>query len=184
MQLRMRLAAMAVAGSAAALLLAGGSAVASAHTTHSAPTTGPEVGRHVGKESYAAATKKNEPLPVKLTGVVNTHGIIILGGSFGTHTITTPVGRFALDAVSEQVRNKILSSSTCHLQVTVTNKIVVVGHKSTGVFAGASGKGAVVIKFRFFFPKKANGTCNYGGQALKHGGQIAFGLLIPALTVW
>jgi hypothetical protein len=184
MQLRMRLGAMAAAGSAAALLLAGGSAMASTHAAHSARVTGPEVVRHYGKDSYVDATRRDEPLPVKLWGVVNTHGIIDLGGYARTRSIFTPVGRFTLYALSEHIVSKVLSSSLCHLQDTVTDKLVVVGQKSTGVFAGASGYGKVVVRFRFYFPRSPNGSCDYSGPGLKRGGQISFLLVIPALTVW
>jgi hypothetical protein len=181
MQFRMRLAVMAVAGSAASLMLVGGPAVASTHATHPS-TTGREVVRDHGNETYNQGTKKDQLLPVHLRGVVKTHGVIDLGGADSARAIRTPDGKFVVKSTHQKVRTKVLNPATCHLQVTVKDKITVVGNSSTGSFSGASGNGNVRVTFKFFFPK-ANGKCNYKAGALKHGGRVSFLLVIPALTV-
>ncbi len=189
MQVRLRLTTIAAMGSVTALLLggslffAGGSAVASTRTVHPAWTTGREVVRHASKESYAQATKREERLKLRLRGVVNTHGFIDLGGHARVRPIFTRVGRFTLDATSEHIHAKVLSFRFCHLQETVRDRLVVLGKRSTGRFADASGRGRVVVKFRFFFPKKPNGKCNFHAKPFKHGGRISFLLVIPRLTV-
>ena len=75
MKLRMKLAALAMAGGTAALVLAGAPALASSQAPSS--ITGPEIayGAVYGKP----ATANNPVIPVAWRGLVNTHGVFSTG---------------------------------------------------------------------------------------------------------
>ena len=93
MQLRMKLAAVAVAG-AASVALAGAPALASSQVSASKAITGPEViaGAVHGKKALANATI----VPLRLLGLVNTRSVVNLGGSGpnkgSVKTLRTPAG--------------------------------------------------------------------------------------------
>jgi hypothetical protein len=159
MQLRMKLASVAMAGGAAALILAGGPALASTH----ASTTGPEV---IYGQLHGKAALANAPLiPVKFRGVVKTRGVVNLGGPSNAknHKIPTPVGKYAVRLTSDHSSTS-LNKRTCRVRYKETDSYVVRGGKSTGVFAGASGHGTVHIKFAFTVSRyrsgKHMGQCN------------------------
>jgi hypothetical protein len=182
MQLRTSLTAMVVAGSAAALLFAGGSALASTSAVHPASTTGQEVISHVGHETWPQATKPGELLPLILTGVVKTRGAIALGGHSQTRPITTRAGRLEVKGNNLKITNKVLNAATCRLQTTVTDDLTVLGNRSTGKFAGASGTGKSVVIFAFNYPK-ANGKCHFNEAGKSKTGHVKFSFVIPSLTV-
>jgi hypothetical protein len=190
MNIRMKLTALAVAASAASLVLAGGPASASTSTqsVHPAWFTGLEVihGQLHGRAAFVQASKNNPRLPVRFRGVVRTHGVVGLGSSKSkTHSIRTPVGRFTVRGISQHTRARILSRASCRLQITVTSRLVMRPRKSTGVFRDATGRGVVRVRFTFNYRRHHNGTCNFGNNAVpkKHGGLISFRLVMPRLTV-
>ena len=158
MQLRIKLGAVAVAGSAGALVLAGGPAVASTHAT-----TGPEV---IYGQVHGKAALANAPLvPLKFRGVARTYGVVNLGGpgNARNHTIPTRAGEYALRLTSTHMSQSV-SKMTCRAVYKETDTYVVRGGASTGAFAGASGHGKVHIKFAFTVSRytsgKHKGECN------------------------
>ncbi len=163
MQLRMKLATIAMAGSASALVLAGGPALASTH----ALTTGREV---IFGQVHGKAALANSPMvPLKFRGVVRTHGIVNLGGpgNARNHTIPTPAGKYAVRLTSKHVIQSV-NKMTCRAVFKETDSYVVRGGASTGTFAGASGHGKVHIKFAFTVSRytsgKHKGECNTGNS--------------------
>jgi hypothetical protein len=183
MQLRIKLAAMTAAGSAAALLFAGGSAMASTHTVHRASrVTGREVITHAGHESWAEATKPGELLPLRLRGVVRTRGGVDLGGRSRRRDISTRAGSLILWSLHRSISNRIINRAHCRLQTTVIDHFVVRGRSSTGRFAHASGRGVTVVRFRFDYPR-VNGRCDFRDPGRSRGGRVSFLLVIPRLTV-
>jgi len=187
MQFRMKLAAVAASGGAAALMLAG-PAVASVPAGSPAWTTGREVvhGQLHGKAAWIQATTSNPRIPVKFRGMIRTHGVVGLGNpSSSTHSIRTPVGKFTVRIIRMSQRAKVLNPRICRLQLTVNGAFAVRGRKSTGVFHRASGHGRLHIRFTFNFPRTSGGRCDYSSHAIpsRRGGVIGFRLVIPALRV-
>ena len=188
MQLRMKLATVVVAGSAASLVLVGGPAGATTHAAGPAWTAGREVvyGALHGRAAWNQGEKKNPKVPVKFRGVVRTHGVVGLGSSKPrTHAIRTGAGWFTVRLTSNHNSQKVLNKAICRLQYTSTSALVMRPRRSTGAFAGAIGHGRVRVRFTFNYPKRPSGKCNFSNSAVpsKHGGLISFRLVIPALTV-
>jgi hypothetical protein len=79
----------------------------------------------------------------------------------------------------------VLNPRICRLQDKISFTFTMNTRRSTGAFARASGHGAGVIVFTFNYPKRSNGRCNYSNSAVpfKHGGLIAFRLVVPRLTI-
>lgn len=180
MQFRMRLTAMAAAGCAAGLLLAGGTAIASAQTAHPS-ITGKEVITHSGPETFTQGTHPGEAVALVLRGVVDTHGFIDTGGTARIRPISTRAGALVVEGGKLKIVNKVLNLATCHLQTTVTDHLVVLGHRSTVRFHGASGHGTSIVVFKFFYAHK-NGKCDFT-HGLNKGGHISVLIEFPALTV-
>ena len=183
MHLRMKLAAVAVA-SAASLALTLAPAMASTQ----ASATGHEVvhGALHGKAAWIQAGKANPKVPVRFRGLVRTRGVVGLGGSKSrTHTIRTGAGKFSVRVIKTHHSQRVLNPRICRLQYKNSFTFTMNTRKSTGAFAGATGRGAGSIVFTFNYPRRANGTCNYSNSAVpsKHGGLIAFRLVVPSLTV-
>jgi hypothetical protein len=179
----MKLGAVAVA-SAASLALTAGPAVASTQ----ASTTGREViyGALHNKAAWDQGGKANPKVPVKFRGVVRTRGVVGLGSSKSkTRTLRTRAGKFTVRLSHSHTKAKVLNPAICRLQYAVTAATTMVGSKSTGAFAGATGRGKVRVIFTFNYPKRSNGKCNYSNSAVpsKHGGLISFQLIVPALMV-
>jgi hypothetical protein len=188
MQLRKKLAALAVTAGAASLVLAGGPAGASTHPVRPAWTTGREVvhGALYGRAAWIQAGKKNPRVPVRFRGIVRTRGVVGLGSTKSrTHSIRTPDGWFTVRQVSSHSSQKVVNKAICRLQFTLTGTVVMRPRHSTGVFAGATGRGRVRLRFTFNYPRRASGACNYSNSAVpsRHGGLITFRLVMPALTV-
>jgi len=97
MQVRIKLAALAMAGGTAALVLTGAPALASTHAASKA-ITGPEIayGAVYGKP----ATANNPVIPVIWRGLVHAHGVFSPTGPTPTkgqhHTFTTSAGNLAV----------------------------------------------------------------------------------------
>lgn len=179
MQLRMKLAAMALAGNAAMLALTGGTAVASTH-----PATGREVlyGALRNKAAWNLIWEKNPKIPVQLRGLVRTRAAV---GHAKTspYTVRTPVGSLTVRLINRHNSKKLLNN-VCRFEETSTYTFAVVGSKSTGAFAGAAGRGAGRTYAAFNFSRRRNGTCNYSKRTVsKHGALISVSVVIPRLTV-
>src|SRR6266568_650267 len=103
MQLRMKLAAISVAGAASVALVAGVPALASSHAGASKAITGPEViaGAVHGERALVNATV----IPLRWRGLVRTNSVIKLGGG-GPHkgsvkTLRSPAGRLTVMVTSK-----------------------------------------------------------------------------------
>lgn len=184
MQLRMKLAAVAVAGGAGALVLAGGPAVASVH----ASATGPEV---IYGQVHGKAALANAPVvPLKFRGVVRTRGVVNLGGpgNARNHTIPTRAGKYAVRLTSRHAAQSV-NQMTCRVVYKETDTYVVRGGASTGAFAGASGHGKVQLKFAATVSRytsgKHKGQCNTSnsGHPVRPNTAVASFLAVSTLTV-
>jgi hypothetical protein len=188
MQFRMKLAAVAVAGTASVALVAGVPALASSHASASKSVTGPEViaGTLHGKKALANAPV----IPLAWRGLVNTHSVINLGGN-GPHkgsvkTLSSPAGKLTVRVTSKPHVSQALNTRTCRFSFTQDIPVTVVGRRSTGAFAGASGPGAVQVSFAATAPRFTSGSkkgqCNPNGQP-KAKGAVATFLASLVLTV-
>lgn len=183
MHFRMKLAALSVAGGTAVLVLAGTPALASSHA--SAKTrTGPELisGMVTGKAAVANAPT----IPLRFQGVVSARGVVNLGGgSSKMHTLSSSAGKFTVLATGKQ-SSQTANKKTCHFTFTQDVTYNVVGSKSTGAFAGASGPGAAQIHFAGFEPRFKSGPhkgqCNGNAPPLAKGAVASF-LASTVLTV-
>jgi hypothetical protein len=189
MQLRIKLAALAMAGGTAALVLAGAPALASSQ----APTqaiTGPETAYGVIYGKPAAAN--NPIIPVAWRGLVNARGVFSTGGGGPPkkgqqHTFTTSAGNLTVVVTAPPTNSQSFNPSACRFSFTTYVVFKVVGGKSTGKFAGTSGPGAVqaygagyVARYKSG-PKK--GQCNTSPNAPELAkGAVASFLLSAVLT--
>jgi hypothetical protein len=164
MGIRTKLAALTVAGGAASLVLASTPALASAH----AVASGPEI--ITGQLHGRAALASSPRMPVRFRGVISTRGVVSLGGSSHrhNHVIPTLAGRYALRLTSMHQTDSV-SRRTCRVVYQETDRYVVRGGASTGVFAGASGHGMVHIMFTFTTSRYTSGPhrgqCNLSNSA-------------------
>ena len=187
MQVRMKLAAV-IAASGAAVLLAGGTALASTPATHPAWVTGAEVvhGALHGRAAFIEASKRVTRIPVKFRGVVHTRGVVALNNSKSRRgSISTVAGRFAVRFIQSHQHARVLNRRICRIAFTDHVVFRVRPGHSTGAFHGATGNGVARVRFVFNFPHKANGKCNFSNNAVprKHGGRITFTAVVPRLTV-
>jgi hypothetical protein len=171
MKLRMKLAALAVAGGTAALVLAGAPALASSQAPSKA-ITGPEIayGAVYGKP----ATANNPTIPVAWRGLVNTHGVFSTGSGGPPkkgqqHTFITSAGNLTVVVTATPTSSQSFSLSACHFSFTTYVVFAVVGGQSTGKFAGTSGPGAVQVYFAGYGPRYTSGShkgqCNTSPNA-------------------
>jgi hypothetical protein len=171
--LRVRLGALAMVGSAAALVLAGGPALAS--TTRS--VTGPEV--ISGALHGAAALSNNPVVPVTLRGLVTARGTVSLGSSSSkTHTVPSTAGNLVVLGTGYKHSTQTQNTRTCHFTFTQDITFSVLGGQSTGAFAGASGHGAAQVRFAAFEPRFTSGPhkgqCNGNAPPLAKGAVASF----------
>lgn len=184
MKFRMRLAALSVAGGAAALVLAGTPALASTHSI-----TGPE-------SAYSAlygkpATANNPVFSVPWRGLVSAHGVFSPGGSApkkGQHfTFTTSAGKLVVLVTAAPATRNGDNTKACSFWFATYVDFKVVGSQSTGGFAGTSGPGAVEVYFAGYGPRYKSGPkkgqCNTSPSApeLTKGAFASF-LLSAVLT--
>lgn len=186
-RLSVMLGALTVAGGTAALALTGIPALASTHVA-SAKATGPEV---IQGAVHGKAANANTPhIPLTLRGVVNTSEprFVLGNGKGNNHTLGTKAGKLAVHATGKQQTSQAVSRKTCHVAFTIRQTLNVVGSKSTGAFAGASGPGAYQVYFAAYFPRytsgKHKGQCNTSNNAKPlNKGAIASFLASVVLTV-
>lgn len=186
-QLRVRIGAIALTGGAAALVLTAGPALAG--TQAPAWVTGPEV---ISGQVHGQAANANSPMiPLLLRGVVFARDDnFILGGNGHRrdHTLWTTAGKLTVMGVGRQHQTMRTDARACHVTFTIRQEIRVLGGKSSGRFAGASGPGAYQIRFSAFFPRymsgRHRGMCNFSNSAkpLNRGALASF-LATLVLTV-
>jgi len=181
MEFKMKLAAVAVAGAASVALVAGVPALASSHARAGTAVTGPEVisGTVHGKKALARATR----IPLRWRGLVTTHSVINLGGGGGPHkgsvkTLGSPAGNLTLKVISKPTSSKSFSTKTCRFSFMEDIPVKVLGSQSTGAFAGASGPGAVQVKFAVTGPRfksgPKKGQCNPKGKPIAKTAAASF----------
>jgi hypothetical protein len=184
MKLRMKLAALAVAGGTAALVLAASPALASSNTI-----TGPEIayGAVYGKP----ATAMNPVIPVAWRGLVRAHGVFSTNGPPPAkgqhHTFVTSAGNLAVLVTAPPTNLQSFNVKACHFSFTTYVVFKVVGSQSTGKFAGARGPGAVKVYFAGYGPRYKSGPhkgqCNTSPNAPELAkGAVASFLLSAVLT--
>ena len=184
MKLRIKLAALTMAGGAAGVVLAGTPAMASSQAI-----TGPEVayGAVYGKP----ATANNPVIPVAWRGLVNAYGVFSPSGPAPKkgqrHTFTTSAGNLAVVVTAKPTNTQSINIKACHFAFTTYVVFAVVGSKSTGEFAGTSGPGAVKVYFAGYGPRYTSGPkkgqCNTSPNAPELAkGAVASFLLSAVLT--
>jgi hypothetical protein len=164
MQLRTKLAALAMAAGAAVLVLASTPAVASSTTV-----TETASGAIYGK----AAAANNAVVPVTWRGVVNAHGVFSTAGAppkkGQRHTFTTSAGTLTVQVTAAPVNTQSVNLKACHFSFSTTVAFAVVGGKSTGKFAGASGNGVAKVLGAGSVPRLTSGPhkgqCNTSNNA-------------------
>jgi hypothetical protein len=172
MQIRMKLAALGVAGGIAALVLAGIPALASSQANASNSITGPESAYGVihGK----AATANNPTIPVAWRGLVNAHGVFRPGESGPPkkgqlHTFKTSAGNLTVRVVANPTSSQKFNPKACRFSFATYVVFAVLGGRSTGKFAGTSGRGAVEVYGAGFVARfksgKKKGQCNTSNNA-------------------
>jgi hypothetical protein len=104
------------------------------------------------------------------TGPVSTTGTIALGSGGNKkgdeHTIKTKAGNLVI-VLDRDVGNGAASGNptTCVFTDRITVPSTIVGSKSTGSWAGATGNFSIVALFRATGPRLSNGKCNTSSTA-------------------
>ena len=189
MQLRIKLAALAMAGGTAALVLSGVPAQASSHAA-SKPIKGPEIASGVihGKR----ATANNPIIPVAWRGLVTAHGVFSTNGGpppkkGQRHTFTTSAGNLTVVVTAKPTNTQRSNAKACHFSFATYVAFAVLGGRSTGRFAGSTGPGAVQVRFAGFGPRYKSGPkkgkCNMSSSAPELAkGAVASFVLSAVLT--
>ncbi len=184
MRLRIKLAALAVAGGTAALVLTGSPALASSQAI-----TGPESAYSV---LYGKPAAVNNPIfPVAWRGLVSTHGVFSPTGPTPKkgqhHTFTTSAGNLTVLVTAAPTSSQSFNPKACRFSFTTYVVFAAVGSQSTGKFAGTSGPGAVQVYGAGDVPRytsgKHKGQCNTSPNAPELAkGAVASFLLSAVLT--
>ena len=162
-------------GSITVLLLAAAPALASTQQATSS-VTGPEI--VYGAVHGAAANADNPHIPLTFSGVVSTTAPgFVLGGGADQHGLKTKAGTlFVQTGKPTDIQSG--NSRTCRETFTQYQTFNVLGSKSTGAFAGASGPGAVQVYSAAFAPRYTSGSkkgqCNFNGNPLNKGAVTTF----------
>jgi hypothetical protein len=173
MQLKAKLAASAIAGAMAISLAAGVPALASTHASARPSVTGPEV--ISGTVHGVRALVKKPIIRLRLFGLVKTRSAVNLGGGGGPKkgdqkTLKTPRGNLTVRVTAKPTHSQDLNFNTCRFSFAVNIPLAVVGGKSTGEFAGASGPGAAQVSFSAKVPRFKSGPkkghCNPKGKPM------------------
>ena len=170
MQHRIKIAALAVTGGAAALVLAGTPALASTHA-HGKPVTGLE--KAYGMIYGKPATASNPTIPLAWGGLVGAHGVFAPDGPAPTkgqhHTFNTSAGSLTVVITAPPASSQAFNPKTCQFSSTTDVNFAALGNQSTGKFAGASGRGAVQFYEAGYVPRytsgKKKGQCNTSPNA-------------------
>jgi hypothetical protein len=175
--LKVKFGALALAGAAMALMMSGGTALASTQLAHSRTITGPEA---IYGTVYGHAANARRPIiPVTLVGVVNTRGIVFVRpGRF--HTIPTKAGRLNVLDVGKPQITTTANFKTCYATFTLRQVALIVG--GTGAFWHAHGPAAYQLYHAAFFPRSHKGKCWFKTRPLNKGAVLSF-LGTAVLTV-
>jgi len=147
---------------AAVLGLAG---LAAACSSSPSTTTGTE---HFSSVLQGQAALGNS-FPLTYTGPVATKGTFNTSGPaprVGQEVpFKTDAGNLELKVAKIPVNTQGGNPKTCVFKADTVVDYTVVGSKSTGKFAGASGSGTVTVIFSGTGPRLANGSCNESSSA-------------------
>jgi hypothetical protein len=164
MHLRTKLAALTAAGGTAMLMLASTPAFASGSAI-----TETAYGAIYGK----AATANNSIVPLTWRGLVDAHGVFSSNGGppqkGQQHTLSTSAGNFTVQVTAPPTNSQNINLKACRFSFTTRVAFTVVGGKSTGRFAGASGPGTVEVTGGGYAPRYTSGPhkgqCNTSNNA-------------------
>jgi hypothetical protein len=123
-------------------------------------------GSLTGAPALANVTTYN----LTFSGPVSTTGTISLGSGGNKkgdqHTLKTKAGNLVI-VLDRDVGNGAVRANptTCVFTDRITVPATIVGSKSTGSWAGATGKFGIVALFRATGPKLSNGKCNTSSSA-------------------
>jgi hypothetical protein len=151
-----------------ALALAAAGLGATAFSSHVGSTTGTE--RFSGVLTGAPALANVSTFHLTFSGPISTTGTITLGNTGNKkgdeHTLDTKAGKLVV-VLDRNVGNGVASGNptTCVFTDRITVPTTIVGSKSTGSWAGATGNFGVVALFRATGPKLSNGKCNTSSSA-------------------
>jgi hypothetical protein len=175
--LKVKVGILTAAGAAMAVLLSGGSALASPSIPYYKTTTGPEA---IYGTVYGHAANARKPIiPVKLKGVVNTYGFVFVRpGRF--HTIPTKAGKLYVLDIRRPEIFQTANYKTCQATFRLRQVAAIVG--GTGAFWRAHGPAAYQLYHAAFFPRSKKGVCWFKTRPLNKGAVLKF-LLAARLTV-
>jgi hypothetical protein len=157
-KLNLTLRTLAATAGVGAVMLAAVPALASTSPTPS--VTGPEV---ISGTVHGKAALANAPvIPLKLTGVVAATSKVNLGGKGSpqkgdTKDLITTAGKLTVEVTAKPQNTQSINPKTCAASFAQYLQVTIVGGKSTGAFAGASGPGAVQISFSAILPRYTKG---------------------------
>ena len=117
------------------------------------------------------ATANNPVIPLAWRGVVTGHGVFLGNGSAPKkgkrHTFTTSAGKLTVVITAAPGNYQSFNLKACHFSYTTDVDFTMVS--GTGMFAGASGPGAVQVYFAGYAPRYASGPkkgqCNTSQNA-------------------
>ena len=111
------------------------------------PVTGPEA--FYGAVHGKKATANNPVIPLKWQGLVSARSVFSPTGPAPkkgqTHTFKTSAGNLAVRVTAKPTNRQTVSPKACHFAFSTDIVFTVLGGRSTGKFAGASGPGAVQL---------------------------------------
>lgn len=151
-----------------ALALAAAGLGAAAFSTHAGTTSGTE--RFSGVLTGAPALASTTTYHLTFSGPVSTTGTIALGNTGNNkgdeHTFVTKAGHLVV-MLDRAVGNGTATGNptTCVVTDRVTVPVTIVGSKSTGSWAGATGSFGIAALFRATGPRLSNGKCNTSSSA-------------------
>ncbi len=158
-----------IAATVLTLVLAASSA-ASASAAH----------RRTGTEVIAASTTnlaiilaKVLVLPAKASGVVNTEGMVAVGGpATGTSSLDFRAGTLTVRHTETSGGTHSLNPKTCVVSFSEGGIYTVLG--GTGKFSGATGHGKYQIRVIIKIQRLKNGACNTSQSAQPISGRASF----------
>jgi hypothetical protein len=179
-KLNLTLRTLAATAGAGAILLAAGPALA-ASSSPAPSITGPEV---ISGSVHGKAALANAPIiPLKLTGVVAATSKVNLGGNGApkkgdTKDLITTAGKLTVEITAKPQNTQSINPKTCAASFAQYLQVAIVGGKSTGSFAGASGPGSVQLSFSAILPRYTKGPhkgqCNPNGEPAPKGAVASF----------
>jgi hypothetical protein len=151
-----------------ALALAALTLPVAAFTSASSSKSGSE--RFSGSLTGAPALANVTTYNLTFSGPVSTTGSISLGSGGNKkgdeHTIKTKAGNLVI-VLDRNVGNGVANGNptTCVFTDRITVPATIVGSKSTGSWAGATGNFGIIALFRATGPKLSSGKCNTSASA-------------------